>query len=141
MENEEAVKVAITESIDRLYGPPANREPYRWTARVRSKKFELGSSYSVPIVFGHAPDTPEEWETGPNYVGCHCAFVNSVPEECKACLENTDLLLQGSIPLNHGIVRRSELQSLDPEVVVPYLTENMHWCVLTVRKFSMIIRP
>jgi len=108
---------------------PPNRGLYEWTARIECNKFELSCSYSVIIFLGHVPDDPEEWQISPSYVGSHHAFVNTAVGECE---NKAGVIIEGFVHLNQAIVRLPGLKSLEPDVVVPYLTKNLHWRVLTV---------
>ena len=107
----------------------SNRPVYEWTARIECGKYELGTSYSVIVFLGQVPDNPRDWEISPNYVGSHRAPVDGVPRGGK------DVIIQGFVHLERAIARRSGLHSLDPDVVVPYLTKNLAWRVLSVRRF------
>jgi len=108
---------------------PPDRGLWEWTARVEFKKYELGSSFSVLIFLGSVPENPREWRISPNYVGGHHAFVNSVANRCGNCNNQRDLVTEGFVHLNNAIAKHSGLGSLDPSVVEPYLTHNLHWRV------------
>jgi tyrosinase len=110
------------------YAPP-NRGSWEWTARIEFKKYELGTSFSVLLFLGHVPENPRELRISPNFVGGHHAFVNSAANSCTNCRHQRDLVEEGFVHLNHGIVKLSGLGSLEPDVVVPYLTQNLHWRV------------
>jgi tyrosinase len=114
--------------VDQSSAPP-DRGLWEWTARVEFKKYELGSSFSVFIFLGPVPENPREWRTSPNYVGGHHAFVNSVANRCDNCTNQRDLVTEGFVHLNNAIAKHSGLGSLDPSVVEPYLTHNLHWRV------------
>ena len=109
-----------------------NHGVYDWTARVEFKKYELGSSFSVLIFIGQVPENPREWRVSPSFVGSHHAFVNSAASHCANCTNQQDLVVEGFVHLNRAIAQHSGLPSLDPEVVEPYLTQNLHWRVLKV---------
>ena len=112
-------------------GPP-DHGMMDWTVRIEFKKYELGTSFSVLIFLGQVPDNPQEWRISPNYVGgCH-AFVNSAASSCTNCSNQQDLVVEGFVHLNHAIVQHSELGSLEPNVVIPYLTHNLQWRVQKV---------
>jgi len=108
---------------------PPNHGMWEWTARVEFKKYELGTSFSVLIFLGQVPQNPREWRISPNYVGGHHAFVNSAAGSCANCSNQQDLVTEGFVHLNHAIVQHSGLGSLEPNVVEPYLTHNLHWKV------------
>jgi len=107
-----------------------NRPRYEWTARIESGQHELGSSYSVIIFLGHVPDNPREWEVSHNLVGSHYVFASRDGGRPR----DKDVLVEGFVPLDHGIVKHSGLNSLDPDVVVPYLTKDIAWRVLKVNR-------
>lgn len=117
---------------------PSPAKPiYEWTARIEFDKHELGSSFGVHIFLGDLPDNSREWQTSPNLVGSHYAFVSSAqsygyggPGGGLGGIE------EGFVHLNRGIVSHSGLPSLEPEVVEPYLTEAMQWRVQLVNILS-----
>ena len=114
---------------------------HEWTARIVSKQFELHHSYTVLIFLGEVPDDPSKWPVSPRYVGSHSAFVNTSAQSCDNCLNHVNLIIEGFVDLNRPILRLSGLQSLEPDDVVPYLTENLNWRVLKVKAPSMIMQP
>jgi tyrosinase len=114
---------------------PPDRGIWDWTVRVEVKKYELGTSFSVLIFLGQVPENPREWRISPNYVGGHHAFVNSGASSCANCSNQQDLVVEGFVHLNHAIVQHSGLGSLEPAVVEPYLTHNLHWKVQKVFSF------
>jgi tyrosinase len=127
--------------------PTAHEQPsaapdrglWEWTARVEFKKYELGTSFSVLIFLGQVPEDPRGLRTSPNFVGGHHAFVNSAANTCANCVNQRDLVIEGFVHLNHGIVRHSGLGSLEPNVIIPYLTDNLHWVVQKVSLFISFI--
>lgn len=108
-----------------------SRALYEWTARIECQKFELGCSYSVIIFLGQVPDNPKEWKTSPNFVGAHNAFVNNAIGDSS--YHERDAVTEGFVHLDRAILRHSGLRTLDPDVVVPYLTKNLNWRVLKVK--------
>ncbi|KAF5372536.1 hypothetical protein D9758_005295 [Tetrapyrgos nigripes] len=108
------------------------RDLWEWTARIHVKKYEIGASFSVPIFLGSVPENSAEWLTCDHFVGAHHAFVNSSAESCANCRTRQDLTLEGFVNLNDGILTHANLPSLDPSVVEPYLTEQLHWRVVKV---------
>jgi len=105
-----------------------NRPFYEWTARIQSGQYELGSTYSVILFLGPVPDNPREWEVSPNFAGSHYVLAN------RDGGGRGDVLVEGFIPLDRAIVKHSGLNSLDPDVVVPYLTRDLSWRVLKVNR-------
>jgi tyrosinase len=115
-----------------------DRGVWEWTARVEFKKYELGTSFSVLIFLGQVPENPRELRTSPSYLGGHHAFVNSAANSCANCRNQRDLVIEGFVHLNHGIAKQSGLGSLEPNVIVPYLTENLQWVVQKVPCLSLL---
>lgn len=110
----------------------SHHDVWDWTARVEFKKYELGSSFTVLIFLGQVPENPREWRISPNYVGGQHAFVNSSAGRCANCTSQQDLVVEGFVHLNNAIAQHSGLGSLDPDVIKPYLTHNLHWRVQKV---------
>ncbi|KAJ6592568.1 tyrosinase [Mycena capillaripes] len=108
---------------------PQDHTVWEWTARVQVKKHEVGGSFLILLFLGDVPNDPKQWRTSPNFVGAHHVFANSVPERCANCRTNRDAEVEGFVHLNEGIVEHSGLDSLDPDVVEPYLKHNIHWRV------------
>ena len=98
-----------------------------WTCRIRCKKHELGGAYWVLIFLGEVPDDPLQWRTCPSFVGGHYVFVSS------ATNEQPDTVSEGFVHLNKAIASRSGLSSYEPNVVAPYLKDNLEWRVQAVR--------
>jgi len=157
MGNQSAVQTAIGRIVNRLYGSrvfrdisaqpeaeqvtaedaaafttPPNHGVYDWVARIQYKKFELGTSFSVPVFFGAVPEDPNDWLVSPNLVGAHHAFVNDNPEECDNCRGQVDLVEEGFVHLNGDLISKSGLDSLEQDVVAPYLTKELQWKVIKV---------
>ncbi|KAI0248614.1 tyrosinase [Lactifluus subvellereus] len=98
-----------------------------WTARIHFRKFELGESFAVLLFLGEVPDDASQWRTCPTFVGAHVAFVNSAADQCGNCREQADVVSEGFVHLNSAIADRSGLSSYEPNVVTPYLRDNLHW--------------
>ncbi|KAF9473594.1 tyrosinase [Pholiota conissans] len=111
-------------------GSPLPHGFYDWTARIEFKKYEFGSSFSVLLFLGPVPEDPEQWLVSPNFVGAHHAFVNSAAGHCANCRNQGDIVVEGFVHLTKYISQHAGLPSLNPEVVEPYLTKELHWRVL-----------
>jgi len=111
-----------------------------WACRIHCKKYELSGSYWVLIFLGEVPKDPSKWRTSPTFVGGHYSFVNSAAGQCTNCRDQADLVIEGFVHLNKAIASRSGLSSYDPSVVTPYLKDNLHWRVLTVRVIPSLSR-
>ena len=120
-------------------GPP-HHGIWEWTARVEFKKYELSTSFSVLIFLGQVPSNSREWRVCHNFVGAHHAFVNSAASMCANCTDQHDIVVEGFIHLNNAIVQHSGLGSLEPNVVEPYLTNNLNWKVQKVFFLVHILR-
>jgi tyrosinase len=113
----------------------------RWSARVRSKQFEVGGSFSVLIFLGNVPENSREWLTSSTYVGSFHALVNRTPEMCANCQTQADVGISGVVHLNEAIVKTHDSDnqaSLHPDYVVPRLTKELSWRVLKASAFAVV---
>ena len=159
--NTEAVQTAIANRVNELYGSfffssseasfageseaqvpqvaqqvaPPNVGLYDWTARIEFKKNELGRSFTVLLFLGEVPDDLNDWQLSANFVGAFHAFVNSSADRCANCRAQQEIVVEGFVHLNKGILEKSGLNSLEPSVVEPYLARNLHWRVQKVLFF------
>ena len=117
---------------------PDRGQIWDWTARVEFKKYELGTSFSVFIFLNQVPENPREWRVSPYLVGGHHAFVNSTPSKCANCRNQRNIVVEGFVHLSQAIAERSGLGSLEPNVVEPYLTNNLYWRVQKVFIFYFV---
>lgn len=108
---------------------------WEWTARIRSGQCELGSTYMVIIFLGNVPNDPEEWLSCPEFVGKHSVLVSGRKYTRHSQGDDTT---EGFVHLNNAIVKRSGLDSLEPEDVAPYLKENLNWRVQKVSQGVMM---
>jgi len=104
-----------------------------WTCRIHCKKHELGGSYWVLIFLGEVPHDPSQWRTSPSFVGGHYVFVTSTGNE------QVDTVSEGFVHLNKAIASRSGLSSYEPNVVIPYLKDNLEWRVQSVRVLTLCL--
>ncbi|KAI0297681.1 tyrosinase [Russula brevipes] len=105
---------------------------YDWSARIHAKKYEVGHGYLVLIFIGAVPDDHTQWRTCNSFVGAHVSFANSEADQCDNCREQAELVVEGFVHLNEAIARCSGLPSYEPDVVAPYLKENLHWRVQSI---------
>jgi tyrosinase len=103
-----------------------------WSARVRCNQHELGSSFSVLFFLVAVPENKSEWFTSPNFVGSFDAFVG-IPDSSDHSQSDYDI--EGFVYLNDAILKHNGRASLEPNVVVPFLTSNIHWRVQMVSEF------
>jgi len=111
-----------------------------WTVRIHFKKYELHQSFAVLIFLGQVPDESSQWRTSPTFVGAHVAFINSAANQCANCQAQADVVSEGFVHLNSAIAKCSGLSSYEPDVVAPYLRENLHWRVQSVSTFRLVQR-
>jgi len=93
-----------------------------WGASVRCKKYDLDISFSVFVFLGEVPHDPRLWLTDPAFCGTFDVFGGDVPDKDQA-----EIVLKGCVYLNYKILERSGKKSLEPDVVVPYLKDNINW--------------
>ncbi|KAI0288602.1 tyrosinase [Russula brevipes] len=110
---------------------------YDWSARIHAKKYEVGEGYLVLIFLGAVPDDYSQWRTCASFVGAHVSFANAEADQCGNCREQAELVVEGFVHLNHAIAKCSGLSSYEPEVVAPYLKENLHWRVQSVDRSAI----
>jgi len=116
-------------------GPSTTHAPGavpHWTARIRFNQYEIGSSFSVLLFLLDVPKDPKEYYTSPNYVGAFHAFVNTAAAGCTNCQNQAAVGVEGFVQINDAILKHADQNSLDPNVVVPFLKKNLHWRVLKV---------
>jgi hypothetical protein len=99
-----------------------------WSASVRCKKFEVDVGFSLFVFLGEVPHDPRLWLFDPAFCGTFDVLGGDVPNKDQA-----ELILNGAIHLNYKILERSGKKSLEPDVVVPYLKDNINWGIVKVR--------
>jgi tyrosinase len=139
-----SVKSAAADVAHRVHshGSPTQAPTvvHDWAVRIHAKKYELGHSYMVLIFLGEVPADPSQWRSAPSFIGIHVTFVNTEAEQCANCREQAEVVAEGFVHLNGAIAKRSNLSSFEPSVVAPYLRDNLHWRVQSVRvPFCFII--
>jgi hypothetical protein len=124
---------------------PANAfETLNWTARLRFDQFEVDRSFTIFLFLcreSEIPDNPNEWSSHAKLAGCDDVFVNGRPESCANCRDNSDLATEDYVQLDHALLE--SVRSVEKDVVVPFLKENLHWRVAKVGVFRVpvICRP
>jgi len=113
-------------------GNPSVPKWYNWSVRIRVRKFELGRSFTVLVFLGKVPENPAEWYTCKEMVGRNHVFANSAPGNCENCRRQSNIIHEGFVHLNRGFARLAPQVRLPcaPDVVVPYLKENLNWRVI-----------
>jgi len=113
-------------------GDPSVPQWWNWSVRIRVRKFELGRSFTVLVFLGNVPENPAEWYTCQQMVGRNHVFANSAPGNCENCHRQTNIIHEGFVHLNRGFARLAPQIQLPcaPDVVVPYLKQNLNWRVI-----------
>jgi len=93
-----------------------------WGARIYCKVSEVGGSFSVFIFLGDVPTEPSRWLNDPAFAGIFDVFTEGTG----------DFVAHGFVYLNRVILERS-IQSLEADVVVPFLKQRLNWAVQRVR--------
>ena len=128
----------MTTAAAQQYTPiPPHQVLWEWTARVEFNKYELGVSFSVPIFLGTVPEDPEDWLVSPNFVGAHHAYVHSTAPLRANRQNQGNVVEEGFVHLNKAITQQSGLDSLEPAVVEPYLTQQLNWRVQKVNSSAI----
>ncbi|KAG8938502.1 hypothetical protein FRC03_007189 [Tulasnella sp. 419] len=126
-EGEVSNQQVLTQSTTQL----SQEDRLDWVARIRSKLFQFEKSYTVLLFFGEPPADEHNWRTSDQFVGSSFVFANSSPESCDNCIERTDAIVEGFIDLT-PYLKRIYPDSLDPEIIVPYLKDKIHWRIQKV---------
>ncbi|TVY38862.1 Tyrosinase [Lachnellula subtilissima] len=135
------VKDQVLKAVNALYGDKTtngtdgNNTPQRrdavvnhreWIVNLKADKHALNGSFFVHIFLGDFGSDPTGWSFEPNLVGTWAVLdkFNTANAPNKP--------VSGTIPLTgvlSKLVLANELQSLDPDVVQPYLTANLKYRV------------
>ncbi|VDC05544.1 unnamed protein product [Peniophora sp. CBMAI 1063] len=139
------VRLSIALQIAELYGPargsianstvsseststnsseaaPSNQSSFDWTVRVQSAAGALDGSYAVLLFVGPIPEDVADYRDSPAFVGSHSVWTSRVMPG--------DDVVESFIHLNSALSNRSGLNSTDPEVVEPFLMQNIGWRVV-----------
>ena len=115
---------------------------WQYLANIISQKFALNGSYAIYVLMGDFNDDPSAWATSPNLVGTHAVFAAlngqdaSSNPQAKVRRSNSVIQVTGSMPLTSMLltkIQSGELDSMDPDVVADYLTDNLTCKVDMVR--------
>lgn len=112
----------------------------QYAANIVSQKHALNGSYAVYVFMGDFTDDPCQWALSPNLAGTHAVAANlelkKAPGVSKM-VETNPIRVGAALPLTDMLlmkVRAGELKSMEMGDVEPYLRENLHWRVSTVRR-------
>ncbi|KAK6385189.1 hypothetical protein LTR65_009590 [Meristemomyces frigidus] len=107
-----------------------------YLANIVSQKFALNGSFAVYVLMGEFEDTPLAWPLSPALVGTHAVFAAlsgmdaASDPQFRRRRDGSPIQVTGTMPLTSMLlakVEAGELPCMDPETVVPYLTDNLHW--------------
>ncbi|KAH8813439.1 tyrosinase [Flagelloscypha sp. PMI_526] len=111
-----------------------------WTVRVRVEKYAVNGSFLVLVFLGPVPTDPNDWLLSKSYVGSHAIFSRTAAsiESCENCSDQRDssIVVEGFVQLTSAFQEHEDFptelgaESLQPDVVVPYLEKNLSWRVL-----------
>ena len=109
-------------------------------------RFAFNGSFSIHFFIGHVKDDqPERYMTKKNEAGFTGIFASPADSGCASCARNQeeDILVEDVVPLttilydyldaspgSGTLIRDGEITTipnLEPESVVPFLTENLQW--------------
>lgn len=111
---------------------------HEYFADIRVDKYCLGGSFNVHVFMGDFNTDPVARMLDRNLVGTFTVFANDSDNTgCGKCKQNAEegLIVTTSIPLTGALLDRipdnsiPELQSLEPDIVVPFLNKKLHWRV------------
>ncbi|KAK2467606.1 hypothetical protein APHAL10511_000461 [Amanita phalloides] len=109
-----------------------------WSVRIRSKKFELGRSFSVLVFLGDVPEDPNQWASSRNLVGAHHVVTNSAIEYCHNCLANIGAINEGFVHLNRYLLSTRPFSGvLDPLNLSSFLSDQLQWRVMDNRRIPV----
>jgi len=99
---------------------------FEWSARIHVAENALSGSFSVLIFLGEVPG-PGKWYDTPAYVGSVSAYVAGRGYGGSYGTGTGSSMIEGFVHLNSKIAKLSTFSSFHPRLIVPYLTENLHW--------------
>jgi tyrosinase len=109
-----------------------------WITNLKAKKHTLGASFNVHVFLGPiTEENPVLWHTEENHVGAFAVLGQPADTGCEKCQsdQTNDVQVTAQIPLTVALAERylaNKIDGLTPEVVRPYLQENLHWRVTRV---------
>jgi tyrosinase len=113
-----------------------NGAVHEYFCNIRADKYAAGGTFNVHVFLGEFNSDATQRAYDDNLVGTFTIFAND-PETtgCEKCQNEAEegLIVTGSIPLTGALLDRipelgiPELDSLEPEKVIPYLQKSLHW--------------
>ncbi|EMD35087.1 hypothetical protein CERSUDRAFT_116584 [Gelatoporia subvermispora B] len=121
----------ILRKVNSLYAPDysvtvpksASQAPlYEYTVRIKFRKLELGSSFSILVNLGET------------YVGRVSAFTSQQPERCANCVSNANKEIEGYVHLTPTIRRNYPSGGLDHGTVLQHLKADLSFDIRGTKK-------
>jgi tyrosinase len=115
-----------------------NNKYLEWITNLKAKKHALGATFSVHVFLGPiTQENPILWYTEENRVGAFAVLGQPLDTGCEKCQvdQANNMQVTAQIPLTVALVERylaNRIAGLTPDVVIPYLQENLHWRVTMV---------
>jgi tyrosinase len=116
----------IVSDIGSYLGVSSDRD---YIVNVRSDKSAMDGSYFIYVFVGDVPSDSSEWATCDSLVGIQA--ITSMMQGSQM----GSAIVAGTIPLTHFLEKHVVLKllsGLSEELVIPYLTENLTWKVISV---------
>ena len=99
-------------------------------------KYDLeGEGFNILVFVGTVPEEARQWRSSASYVGSHSVLRGRLPSDGNKSDER--YVTEGFIPLNAALAKQTDLKSFEPDDVVPYLKENLHWRVQKVSQWRI----
>ncbi|KAF2396866.1 Di-copper centre-containing protein [Trichodelitschia bisporula] len=113
------------------------KEYRQWVANLRVQKHALNTTFRVFVFLGDFDPNPETWPFEKNMVGRFAVLGRGEDTSCAKCRndQQEELVVTGTVSLTTSLLGEmvgGDLESLEPEVVVPYLQRQLHWRVQTI---------
>lgn len=112
----------------------AAKQYQSYVTNIRALKHGLHQTFRVIVFLGEFNKDPFSWHTEYNVVGRVTMLGRSPESECGRCHHDKarNLMATGSVPLTSALlqdIHAGKLRSLEPDDVVPYLAQHLHWRV------------
>jgi len=108
-----------------------NNSHREYFANIRAPKYGFKGSFVVHVFMGPFTEDYRQRPFDPNLVGSLHVFATNIETTgCANCKKGAEqnLAVTGSVPLTSALLERiAEVGSLEPQLVEPYLKQNMHW--------------
>jgi tyrosinase len=122
-----------------------NNEYLEWLVNIKAERHAMGGKFSVHVFLDAVQENDVAlWPLSPHHVGSFVPFGQTSDTMCENCKDQQEAHLEitSQIPLTIALVERYLAQIIDnlrEDVVVPYLTKNLHWRVesVSIPNFSL----